>query len=273
VTILRAWKRLSLGAFAALVLLVLCALASATPGHRASRQREAGTAGHLAQLTTARPGHAGRGDDEQGDDEDGDGDGGGSGAGDGGGQGGGQGGGSGAGQGGGTGQPPGGTTPGGTTALGGTTLVGGTTSGGGTVVGGGGVITGGGTTAPDTTTVKVPTSITLKQLLSKNGISIQLSCGSDCTTKGALTMSWKDLRSLTAASRSFTVGRGSLKLKAGHKGTLHIRATAKAKKRLRKLARSASIAAHRKIVLHLTLHTTYKSGKKKTIRRKIILKA
>jgi sugar lactone lactonase YvrE len=125
---------------------------------------------------------------------------------------------------------------------------------------------------PDATSVTIPTSITLGSLLSPSGVSIPLKCTSDCTVTGTLQIALRDLNSLTAAEKLITLGKGSVKLKAGAKGKLRIKLTKKARKRLKIALAAAHISARRKIKLNLTVQTKYKSGKKKTIRRKIILR-
>lgn len=124
----------------------------------------------------------------------------------------------------------------------------------------------------DQTTPQVPAQVTLGQLISKGGVTVPLICTTDCSVSGTLTMFAKDFRNLTAAERKIVLGTGSLVLKAGKHGNLRIRLTKKAKKQLKIALGKASAAARRKIRLNLTLTSKYKSGKKKTIRRKIILK-
>ncbi len=131
---------------------------------------------------------------------------------------------------------------------------------------------GSGSTPPGTTTTTVPASLTLDQLLSPSGVTIPLACSADCTVTGSLQISASSFKSLTAAAKLLTLGKGSVKLKAGKKGKLRIKLTAKVRKRLKHALGSASAAARRKIRLQLTLSSKYKSGAKKTIRRKIVLK-
>jgi hypothetical protein len=125
---------------------------------------------------------------------------------------------------------------------------------------------------PDATTIKPPDSVTLGTLLSPSGMVIPLTCTSDCTVDGTLSISSSDLKSLTAVVRNITLGKGSIKLKAGAKGKLRIKLTKKFRTKLKIALKSAGISARRKIKLNLTVHTRYRSGKKKTIRRKIILR-
>jgi hypothetical protein len=126
-------------------------------------------------------------------------------------------------------------------------------------------------TAPSVSAT-IPAQVTLTQLLSPTGVLIPLTCTSDCVVVGTLQISLHDLQSLAAAQRLITIGSGSVTISAGKKGKLRIRLTPKMRKRLKIALGSASAAVKRKIKLNLTLHTKYKSGKKKTIRRKIVLK-
>jgi hypothetical protein len=129
-----------------------------------------------------------------------------------------------------------------------------------------------GGSTPEATSVTTPSSVTLADLLSPNGVAIPLTCSSDCTVTGTLDIAAKDLNSLTAVVRVVRIGNGSVKLKAGAKGKLRMKLTARARKLLRAALKAAHVSARRKIRLNLTLHSKYRSGKKKTIRRKIILR-
>jgi DNA-binding beta-propeller fold protein YncE len=127
-------------------------------------------------------------------------------------------------------------------------------------------------TLPDGTTTQIPLTVTLQQLLSPSGVAIPLTCTSDCVVIGTLQISLKDFKNLTAAAKLLTLGKGSLSIKAGKTGKLKIKLTKAARKKLKIALSSAHISARRKIKLSLTLQSKYKSGKKKTIRRKIVLK-
>jgi hypothetical protein len=124
----------------------------------------------------------------------------------------------------------------------------------------------------ETTTPKTPGTVTFQQLLSPNGIVVPLTCTTDCTVDAILQILLKDYKNLTAANKLITIGKGSIKLTAGKKGKLRIKLTKQARKKLKIALAAAHISVKRKIKLNLVLQSKYKSGKKKTIRRKIILK-